>query len=559
MTQDQALDILKTGCNVFLTGAAGSGKTYVLSQYIKFLRKARVRIGITASTGIAATHINGRTIHSWCGIGIKDKISGADFTRFNKNYKLKNRLLKTKILIMDEISMLDGKRLDLIDEVIRRVRESELPFGGMQVIFCGDFFQLPPVSDTQNNRTFAVSAHVWERLALRTCYLEEQHRQTDDGFLRLLNNIRSNNLQDEDYEILNKKLLFGRSDIKNAAATKLYTHNIDVDAINNMELSKLHGGSKKFIMQSNGRGALVESLKKSCLAPEELELKKGALVMFVKNNFDKGYVNGTMGRVMDFEDGCPVIKISSGEKILVLPEVWLVEENGEVEAMIRQFPLRLAWAITVHKSQGMSLDAVEINLAKAFEYGMGYTALSRAKSLDGLKILGLNEAALLVNPEILELDKRLKEESREAVEWIAALEQDRIKESHKNFMDSVAEPLAEFEDDAEIFFNSPKTRKKKIPKHIATKNMIEDGLTLEAIAKAYEVKLETVIGHIEKLKATGEYVNIEHLKPKDFEKIKQAFEGSEDFHLCPVYEALEEKYSYADIRLARLFISPRFN
>jgi len=554
MMQGQALDILKMGYNVFLTGAAGSGKTHVLNQYITFLRKKGVRVGITASTGIAATHINGRTIHSWCGIGIQDQMYVNDFTRIFKNFKLKNRLLQSKVLIIDEISMLDDKRLDLVDQVVRKVRNSQLPFGGMQVVFCGDFFQLPPVSEKGKEPSFAVNAKVWDGLSLKTCYLEEQYRQSDDGFLRLLNNIRNNCVEDIDYEILQEKLSSGDSQFNSDVSTKLYTHNVDVDKLNNFELKKLSGLVKKFVMQSKGRKALIDSLKKSCLAPEELELKKGALVIFIKNNFEKGYVNGTMGKVVDFEEGCPVVETHTGDKILVTPESWIVEENENIEAMIRQFPLRLAWAITVHKSQGMSLDAVEINLAKSFEYGMGYTALSRAKTLGGLKILGLNQTALLVSPKILDLDQEMKQESKNAVRWLSKIEEEEKKKLQEDFINSVADPLVEFKDDIEVFLQR-KSKGVKKPNHIKTKEMIMDGIALEKISETLGFKIETIIGHIEKLKEIGEDVDIEYLKPKDFNKIKQAFVKSDDLYLRPIYEALGEKCSYTDIRIARLFLT----
>ncbi|MCK5084727.1 MAG: hypothetical protein KAQ64_03665, partial [Candidatus Pacebacteria bacterium] len=196
--------------------------------------------------------------------------------------------------------------------------------------------------------------------------------------------------------------------------TKLYTHNLDVDAINGFELSKIQEKEKIFDMSSDGLSVIVASLKKNCLAPEELKLKIGAVVMFVKNNFRKGYVNGTLGEIIGFdEDNLPIVKTKLGREIVAEQTSWGIEQKGQVVASISQIPLRLAWAITVHKSQGMSLDAAEIDLSKSFERGMGYVALSRVRQLDGIKLMGINQMALRVNEQIVEKDKEFKELSRQ--------------------------------------------------------------------------------------------------------------------------------------------------
>jgi ATP-dependent DNA helicase PIF1 len=195
----------------------------------------------------------------------------------------------------------------------------------------------------------------------------------------------------------------------------LYTTNADVDGINTRELAKLSGKEYAFIMKGEGNDFLTQMMKKNCLAPENLILKEGAMVMFVKNNFDKGYVNGTLGEVIGFDEKQhPVVLTKSGEQITVVPAQWVIEDDGEVKAVIKQLPLRLAWAITIHKSQGMSLDAAEIDLGKPFLPGMGYVALSRVKSLEGIRLMGLSHKALQVNEEILLFDQTLRQESRKA-------------------------------------------------------------------------------------------------------------------------------------------------
>ena len=191
MTQEDALKILKAGHNVYLTGAPGSGKTYLLNEYIRFLKKKRIFVGVTASTGIAATHLGGFTIHSWAGIGIEREISDAEVKLIATKRRVAKRFAQAKTLIIDEISMLDADRLDLIDRVARAARGSSRPFGGIQTVFCGDFFQLPPVAkEGEPPPRFAYHSSVWEQMNLKICYLHEQHRQGDEKFIQVLNAIR---------------------------------------------------------------------------------------------------------------------------------------------------------------------------------------------------------------------------------------------------------------------------------------------------------------------------------------------------------------------------------
>jgi ATP-dependent exoDNAse (exonuclease V) alpha subunit len=424
MTQSHALSILKTGKNVFLTGPAGSGKTYVLNEYIKYLRHHGVTVGITASTGIAATHMGGMTIHSWSGMGVKSHLSDEDLSALADKPALVKRFKETEVLIIDEVSMLHHFRLDLLDKVARHLRglkklfdkgadavsPRDLPFGGMQVVLCGDFFQLPPVSRSgEPAAEFIYRSTAWKEGGFTICYLEENYRQGNDVSVQILNEIRSGEVSDESRELL-KGRFKKKDEIETGegdeALTQLYTHNIDVDSLNETELKKVENPEYLYHMSSRGKPFLVEALKKSCLAPEVLRLRKGARVMCVKNNFDQGYVNGTLGVVVSCgPDVDPVIHTADDEFVTIERATWQVEESGKVLAEITQYPLRLAWAITVHKSQGMSLNSVCVDLSKCFEPGMGYVALSRVRSLDGLSIVGFNESALRVHPGVLEYDR----------------------------------------------------------------------------------------------------------------------------------------------------------
>lgn len=450
MTQAEVLEILKLGHNVFLTGPAGSGKTHLLNKYINFLKDNHVEVGITASTGIAATHMGGTTIHSWTGMGIKDVLSNHDLEELRTKRYLRSRFERTQVLIIDEVSMLHHYRLDLVDQICRRMKNIDKPFGGLQVILCGDFFQLPPIIRAgEPNSQFAYEAKIWPEANFKICYLEEQYRQTDSTLLRILNEIRKNKLSSDSLKSLQER----SSDNKKneIEPTLLYTHNIDVDEINQRELKKLTGQQREYKMIEKGKGPLVEVLKKSCLAPEILKLKVGAKVMFVKNNFEEGYVNGTLGKIVSFDYDGPIVRTFSGKTIHVKPTDWLIEEEGKPKATIEQYPLRLAWAITIHKSQGMSLDAVEIDLSKSFEKGMGYVALSRVRSLSGLRLLGLNEIAVQVRDEVLEFDEELKKISNEHLAALYNLTDSERSEEQKNFLRRIS-PSRDF---------SGKIRKKK--------------------------------------------------------------------------------------------------
>ncbi len=408
MNQSQALKILKAGKNVFLTGSAGTGKTFLLNKFIDHLKKKKIPAGITASTGIAATHLNGRTIHSWCGMGIEKTISDKDIVKMLKYREdLFSRIKQTVVLIIDEISMLDAPRLDLVDKICRAVHNPFLPFGGIQVVLCGDFFQLPPVS-RERQFEFAFDAFSWLNADLKVCYLDEQFRQDDLQFLNVLNKIRENKAGEKELKLL--KTRFKKPVEGIVRPTKLYTHNENVDAINEEQLLRIEGEDHLFRLTQNGPVDLVEFLKKSYPAVNELHLKVGAAVMFVKNNFDLGYVNGTLGEVVDFDDdGFPIVKVK-GDKLITAKKVsWNVEENNEILASIKQIPLRLAWAITIHKSQGMSLDAAEIDLSKSFEHGMGYVALSRVRTLAGIRLMGINAMALKVSELVSAKDKEFRE------------------------------------------------------------------------------------------------------------------------------------------------------
>ena len=375
MNQTTALNILKSGKNVFLTGSAGAGKTYVLNQYIQYLKDRRIPVAVTASTGIAATHANGMTIHAWSGIGVRTSLTKADLqTMLSKKY-MKDKMDSVEVLVIDEVSMLHRSQLDMVNEVLKFFKLNDEPFGGIQIVFVGDFFQLPPVGDTSetNRDKFAFMSKAWVDSNLTICYLTEQHRQSGGALENILNEIRRGELSQESYAAL-EQARYNELD-KNWEPPMLYSHNYDVNRTNNEFLTKLEGRISTFDAETKGNPKLVDMLKNSVLAEDKLYLKLHAKVMFVKNNYEKGYINGTLGKIIGYskeKENAPVVQLTDGRKLTVEPETWSIDdEGGKSLASFVQFPIRLAWAITVHKSQGMTLDCAHIDLSKTFEKGQG--------------------------------------------------------------------------------------------------------------------------------------------------------------------------------------------
>ncbi len=573
MTQEQALKIMKTGVNIYLTGSAGSGKTYLLNQYISYLQDHDIAVAVTASTGIAATHMNGMTIHGWSGIGVRNIMREKELEQLEEKKYLWKRFDKARVLIIDEVSMLHGFQFDMIEKVCRRFKRSSKPFGGLQVILSGDFFQIPPVEkskkptdelnygeakETSYKSGMVYESEAWKILNPAICYLSEQHRQDDDTLTEILNNIRSNNLDEKHYEELDKCINRNLSGIK---ATKLYTHNVNVDNENELELSHIEGKEMIYQMTSKGHDIIVDILKKSCLAYEQLKLKVGAEVMCIKNNFDKGYVNGSRGKISGFEKetNYPIVELYNGNRVTITPELWAIEEDGREKASITQFPLRLAWAITIHKSQGMSLDNAEIDLRRTFTYGMGYVALSRVRTLSGISLVGFTKESLLVNPVILELDQELKNESYQNELMFKKLKNDEQSKLEVDFINRMGGIIKEGSHKNK---KVAKVKETKIPTIILTKELLEKGKSIKEIAKERNLTQGTITHHVEKIVEEFPQTNIDHIKPsqKNIDIVKKAnskLEGEEIGKLNPIKLKLEKEgidLSFEEIRLAKLFI-----
>lgn len=410
MNQGLALEVLLAGESAFVTGPAGTGKTYLLNQFVKLAKYEGKHVSVTATTGLAATHLGGTTIHAWSGIGVYDQLPDHFADHMSKTRR--EIIEKTDVLLIDEISMMHDYRLDMVDEVCRVVRKRpDVPFGGIQVVMSGDFFQLPPVNRSDSRQGgFVVNSNVWRELQPVIIYLTEQYRQDEnDDLAEILTALRAGELRRHHAE----KLL-ERTEAETPYGeliTELHTLNVDVDKVNEEKLKELGGDELIYTQHSTGSQNYVENLQRSVLAPAELTLKQGALVMAVKNDASRRYVNGSIGTVVDFEPvtDYPVVEFMNGKTVTMQPDTWELRDGDKKRASISQVPLRLAYAITVHKSQGMTLDMAKVDLRKAFVEGMGYVALSRVRNIASLYLTGINQMALRVSPEAQEIDVNLRD------------------------------------------------------------------------------------------------------------------------------------------------------
>jgi hypothetical protein len=554
MQQVTALSILKTGVNAFLTGEPGSGKTHTINGYVRWLRARGIEPAVTASTGIAATHIGGHTIHSWSGLGPRTELSAYDLEALHEKEHLWRRVNSTEVLIIEEVSMLDARAIESIDAILRSLRQRpQEAFGGMQVIFVGDFFQLPPVSREQA-ALFAYRSDAWRDARPVTLYLHEQHRQADTTLQDILSALRHQALTEKHRGVLEDRL-FADEDLSDVTATKLYAHNADVDAENSRALAAIDAPVHTYKMETRGPRALVDQLVRGCLSPDTLDLKVGAVVMFTKNNQDAGYVNGTIGTVDDVrDDGAPIVATRDGTRIAVGLADWTIYEEGKARASIKQVPLRLAWAITVHKSQGMSLDAAVIDLTQAFEYGQGYVALSRVRSLDGLFLRGFNEQALSVHPDVAKQDSWFRQHSEVVAEKFGALSDDDVVHRQQLFVERCGGSWQQ----------QTHQQKKRTPKtREVTRQLVADRMGLSEMVEQRQLKQTTLLTHIEELCSTGEldpsactYLWEETGRdPAELDSIFEVFREIGTARLKPVAQQFGDAFSYEELRIARILYS----
>jgi hypothetical protein len=402
-SQQLALDLMRSGKNVFLSGLAGTGKSTVVGE---FVGSAFSPVDVTATTGIAAINLQDAflsktglmlrtmTVYRWAGVGIGPKSSesfieffrGLECNMFPARRAAFNRIRKANTLLIDEISMLPGRLLDYLDFHCRQIRENDRPFGGIQVIAVGDFLQLPPVSKT-GVYDWAFQSAAWKGAELVPAFLNIIHRQDEPDFIAALNDFREGRIRGATAKTLAARIArFPDRDI-----TRLFTHNTQVNKWNDYSLGCIEDEADQvFVADSEGPPNEVEFLRKNMITPWELRLKRGARVMVTRNLSEEGELiaaNGATGTVEEFAfDGRIAVRLDSGQTREIARHNFHFDPMRQESGRITQYPLRLAYAMTIHKSQGLTLDRALIDIRAAREPGQAYVALSRLRGLGGLHL-----------------------------------------------------------------------------------------------------------------------------------------------------------------------------
>lgn len=405
LTEDQnkAFYYISQNKNLFITGPGGTGKSYL----IKHIYNNLSNVVITAMTGTASLLLpNGNTLHNYLGIQTGEYDLDKLITIINKKNKV-NNYINIKTLIIDEVSMLTAELFDKINALFQYFRGNNKPFGGIQILLFGDLYQLPPV---EKHKGYIFEADTWNNSINDVIILKTNKRQENDNiFQELLNNIRIGKITQYQIDILNSKIIKNISDIDiDIKPTILYSKNIDVDNINNTELINLNNPIYKFKIKteinninysSNDVANISKIIDNKFNIPENIELAINSQVMLSYNiSSNQGLVNGSRGIIIDFKFGYPVVKFMNGIIISISPIEYCVNEYKGISR--KQLPLKLAWATTIHKSQGLTIDACIINLLDTFECGQTYVALSRVKSLDGLYLLGFDPNKIKISKKV---------------------------------------------------------------------------------------------------------------------------------------------------------------
>jgi ATP-dependent DNA helicase PIF1 len=432
--QRKAFALVEKGASIFLTGPGGTGKSFLLKTMYEMIPERRGKhVAVTAMTGCAALLIGrfAKTLHSWAGIGLGTESAAVLAAKIRKSGNSNKRWHQTDILIIDEVSMMTPELLEKLDAVAKLILRSPKPMGGLQVVFVGDFYQLPPVlKDKEEDIPFVFESEVWREIVSETVSLTKILRQVDPVFHKILGEARSGQLSSESLKLLKQikqKKVWQDLEIK---PTLLYSRRAIVDMVNDTNLKALPGDVYSFTAktisgtetnQEELRSTspevirLTEKMDKDGAYMKELRLKKGAQVMLLTNiSHERGLVNGARGIVVGFqgEDDVkiPLVKFNTGDIEPIAKHAWW---SQDVEGIGRkQIPLKLAYAITIHKAQGATLDCALIDIGTStFEYGQAYVALSRVKNLESLYIWDVEPTAFRAHPKVLDFYTRLSSQT----------------------------------------------------------------------------------------------------------------------------------------------------
>ena len=405
--------------NLFLTGPGGTGKSEILKTFARLHKNSRI-VAVTSTTGISAMIIGGTTLHHYLGIGLGNGSVGAMTTAVFKKAWLRKRWIALETLIIDEVSMLTPVLFDKLEEMARKIRRNEKPFGGIHLVFSGDFLQLPTVEGNE----FCFESEKWDECFEYTINLTEIIRQEDHKFQECLNEIRMGELSKKTKEIIESRVGAKLINEHSIRPTRLFPLNRSVDDINKKELKKLieeNGTVYEYplefeVYKKRDRDRVVQRYNKYVRAPEILELTENCQVMLTHNmDPDYGLVNGSRGVIVGFVEELPAVRFLNGQRRIIDYVIREIEENDQKIARYSQLPLQLGYAFSIHKSQGCSLDYAIIDLGEIFEYGQSYVSLSRVRSLDGLSITNLDWMKLKAHPKAVEFYKNLEARENEPI------------------------------------------------------------------------------------------------------------------------------------------------
>jgi len=412
--QQEFISLAYTGHNIFLTGAGGTGKSYIIQHLVDKYKAINKSYGLTSMTGCAALLLGrATTLHSWAGVGLAKESVQRLLENINGSRRAKKRWLSIEVLIVDEVSMMDVDLFEKLDAIGRAIRKNPKPFGGIQLIFAGDFFQLPPVN--KGVAKFIFESDLWSKICFKVVELTQVIRQKDPVFHKILNEARYGVLSDESYGILKERMGLAWKGLE-IKPTLLFPRKEIVNDVNNRGLSELPGPEYVYKVETlcaTKKGEelafAAEKVLRNASYDETVILKVGAQVMLIVNKNDGSeLVNGSRGVVTGFtSNNIPLVKFhSQGSAIPIDKQTWELEEENMSQT---QIPLKLAYALTIHKSQGATLDSALIDIGfNVFECGQAYVALSRVKCLESLYIYNISPHSFKANPKVKKYYEDLK-------------------------------------------------------------------------------------------------------------------------------------------------------
>ncbi len=537
--QEKALDMLEREGNIFLTGAAGTGKSFLLNRYLA--DKPTELFPIVASTGAAAVLVGGRTFHSFFGLGIMEGGIDATVARATRSPKLVRRLLTAACVIIDEVSMLSGTTLLAAERVARTVRGKNEPWGGLRIIAVGDFAQLPPVTPGAQVKDWAFLHPVWRESNFQPALLSTVMRTRDGEFLDVLNLVRAGAANEQVRAFLEERLV---DDTEFIEGTRLYAHRHSAESYNLHRLASLGGEERSFPTLYEGDERSVETAKKSMPVPDILQLKKGALVMMRKNDVseERLFVNGSLGHVTGIAEEVLTIRLLTGPEIEVEKQKFsALDGDGRELAAAWNFPVTLAWATTIHKAQGTSLDSLIVDLSALWEPGQAYVAMSRVRSGAGLHVERWQASSIRAEPLVTQFYDSL------------AVEMERYVPRAFFAPVDLRQREAEPDEEQEVRRMAKRSAAKAKKRATDLLSLVRERASLQEMVDATGYKADRLPLHLEKLLRQGEMFSLQHLieDVPSLGAIREAFETCGLAKLKPAYEHLREEVDYDTLRLVR--------